>query len=209
MRHILHFLQTIFLIFSFLVFTYTAQAQLANWRGEMPVTIHNNSSTVMTNCQVRMVFSTVALISAGLMQSSGNDIRFGSDCGSTNAYSYWIEGYMNTDTTRIWVMVPSVNANDSLKIYMFFGNSTASAGSTLSTFNGPWSSTDSVNVTGLNNPANCQRGFKFTANQSVLVTHFGKSVPNSVNSRYVTLFDNSSQSVIAQTQVPARFFRTI
>lgn len=181
----------------------TANAQLANWRGEVPVVIHNNSSGAMTNCQVQLRFSTAQLITLGLMQTNGNDIRFGDNCGASNQYNYWIEGYMNTDTTSIWVLVPSVNANDSVKIFLFCGNPAATAGSTLTIFNGPWSSTDSVVVTSPNNPTNCQRGFKFTANQRVLVTHFGKYVPQSVNSRYVTLFDFNSQAIIAQTQVPA------
>ncbi len=202
MKHILHFLQISSVIFSIFIFNNVSHAQLANWRGELPVTIHNNSGSTMTNCQAQITFSSAQLISLGLMQTNGNDIRFGSDCGSSTAYNYWIEGYMNTDTTKVWVLVPSVNANDSVKIYMFFGNPSASAGSTLSIFNGPWSSTDSVTVPSTNTVSLCQRGFHFTANEKVLVTHFGKKIPNATQ-RYVTLFDFNSQAIINQIQVDA------
>ena len=190
------------IMFIMLISGSTANAQLANWRGELPVVIHNNSGSAMTNCQVPMVFSTAQLINLGLMLSNGNDIRFGNNCGGSNLYNYWIEGYMNTDTTKIWVMVPSVNANDSVKIFLFCGNPSATAASTLSTFNGPWSSTDSVVVASTNTVSLCQRGFRFTANEKVLVTHFGKRIPNATQ-RYVTLFDFNSQAIIAQIQVDA------
>ncbi len=193
-------LLTIFI--SFFIITSTVNAQLPNWMAEMSVTVQNNSSSAMTNYQVPVVFNSQVLIGMGLMQSNGNDIRFGSDCSGSILYDYWIEGYLNTDTTRVWVKVPSVAANSSVTFYMFFGNAGASAASTLNTFIGPFSSTDSVTVPSTNTVSNCQRGFRFTTNQPILVTHFGKKIPNATQ-RYVTLFDFTSQAIIQQIQVDA------
>jgi hypothetical protein len=200
MKNILHILQTFFIILTFLFFTKVTNSQLANWRAELPLTVHNNSGSTMTNCQVPVIFSSAQLITLGLMQTNGNDIRFGSDCGSSTAYNYWIEGYMNTDTTKVWVMIPSVNANDSLKFYMFFGNPAASAGTTLSIFNGPWSAIDSVATASTGGVGNSQRGFRFTANQDLLVPSFGKKEPTGTL-RYVTIFNYNSQAIVYQSQV--------
>jgi len=83
---------------------------------------------------------------------------------------------------------------------MFFGNPAAVSASSISTFNGPNSSTDSVATGSSGGVANSQRGFRFTPNASLLVTHFGKREPNGTT-RYVTLFDFSSQAIIYQKQV--------
>jgi hypothetical protein len=200
MKHILHFLKISTLFISLFIFNITVQAQLANWRAELPVTVHNNSSSTMTNCQVRLILSTAQLINLGLMQTSGNDIRFGSDCGSSTVYNYWIEGYMNTDTTKIWVLVPSVNANDSVKIYMFFGNPSAPAASTLTIFNGPWSAIDSIPTANTGGSGGTQRGFRFTCNQDLLVPSFGKKEPTGTT-RYITIFDYNTQAIVYQYQV--------
>jgi hypothetical protein len=200
MKTFLHFLQTFFIITIFFIVTNVVNAQLANWRAELPLTVHNNSGSTMTNCQVPIIFSSAQLITLGLMQTNGNDIRFGSNCSSSTAYNYWIEGYMNTDTTKVWVLIPSVNANDSLKFYMFFGNPAASAGSTLSVFAGPWSAIDSVATASTGGSANTQRGFRFTANQDLLVPSFGKKEPNGTT-RYVTIFNYNTQAIVYQSQV--------
>ncbi|MFI5145322.1 MAG: DUF2341 domain-containing protein [Ignavibacteria bacterium] len=200
MKNIFRFLQTFFIILTFFFFTKAVNSQLANWAGEMPVTVHNNSSSTMTNVQVPIIFSSAQIIARGLMQTNGNDIRFGSDCGSSTAYNYWLEGYMNTDTTKVWVLVPSVNANDSLKFYMFFGNSGASAGSTLTIFNGPWSAIDSVVTASTGGSAGTQRGFRFTANQDLLVPSFGKKEPTG-STRYITIFNYNTQAIVYQSQV--------
>jgi hypothetical protein len=135
------------------------------------------------------------------MKNDGSDIRFASDCGTTTL-NYYLEGYINTDSTKIWVQISSIPANDSVKIYLYFGNPAATSTSTLTIFNGPWSSTDSVIVASTNSVSLCQRGFRFTANQQLLVTHFGKRTPNATQ-RYVTLFDYNTQAIVSQTQVDA------
>ena len=194
-------LRFLFLIFIILYFSNNSvHSQLTGWRGEMPVTVHNNSGSTMTNVQVPVVFSSAQIIAQGLMQTNGNDIRFGSDCSSSTAFNYWLEGYMNTDTTKVWVLVPSVAANDSLKFYMFFGNSGASAGSTLSIFNGPWSAIDSIVTASTGGVGNSQRGFRFTANQDLLVPSFGKKEPTGTT-RYITIFNYTTQAIVYQSQV--------
>jgi hypothetical protein len=158
----------------------------------------------MTNTSVKLIVNTQALITLGLMQANGDDIRFSTSCGTappTNV-GYWLEGPINSASTAIWIMVPSVAANDSALIYMYFGNSSIVSASSLSAaLNGPHSSTDSVASGGAGaGVANCQRGFRFTPITNILVSHFGKREPLGTT-RYITLFDFNTQTILRQRQV--------
>ncbi len=185
-----------------IVFILAISISNAQFKYENPVWIKNNTSTALTNVQVGIKVNTQTLISAGWMQATGNDIRFVTTCNSTTFLGHWLEGYINTDSTKIWVNVPAIGANDSTLIFMYYGNGTATSISTLSIFYGPLSATDSVVVTGTNTVASCQRGFRFTPTQDILVAYFGKRIPNATQ-RYVTLFDFTSQAILAQIQVDA------
>ena len=169
---------------------------------ENHVWIKNNTGTALTNIQVMIKFNTAVPISLGRMQSDGRDIRFTTTCGSTSFIPHYIQGYLNTDSTKIWVKVPSVGANDSTLVFLYYGNSAATQASTLDVFDGPHSSTDSVVVTSQNTVSNCQRGFRFTANEDILIAYFGKRIPNATQ-RYVTLFDFNTTAIIKQFQVDA------
>jgi hypothetical protein len=189
------------LSFSLILFTSSLSYAQMGWRYENPITIHNTTSTTLTNYQVLVKFNTQLPISLGWMKNDGSDIRFASDCGST-VIPHWLERYINTDSTKLWVKVTSIPANDSVRIYLYYGNPASSNTSTITVFNGPNSSTDSVMMTSTNTVSNCQRGFRFTPNEQVLVTHFGKRTPNATQ-RYITLFDFTSQTIVAQLQVDA------
>lgn len=193
----------LFILSAILVFMFLSSnlySQLSGYRGEMNIRVKNISGTAVNNTQVGLRVNTAQLVSLGLMLANGNDVRFGSDCAGTTQLSFWIEGYLNTDSTKIWVKIPAIPANDSATIYMFFGNPAATSQSSLSTFNGPNSSTDSVASGGAGGVGLSQRGFRFTPNTSLLVTHFGKREPTGTT-RYVTLFDFSSTQILRQKQV--------
>lgn len=187
-------------LFTLLFLTTGLFSQLTNYRGEMNIRVKNGSSTAVNNTQILLRVNTQALITLGLMQNDGDDIRFGSNCTGITPLQFWLEGYMNTDSTKIWVKIPFIAGNDSIMIYMFFGNPAATSNSDLLIFNGPHSSTDSVATGSAGGVANSQRGFRFSPIVNVLVTHFGKREPTGTT-RYVTLFDVNSQQVLRQTQV--------
>ncbi len=81
------------------------------WQYKMPVTVTNLGATAQTDYQVSITVNTQALVSAGKMLASGNDIRF-ADASCTNL-AYWIESGMNTSTTVIWIKVSSIPASSS------------------------------------------------------------------------------------------------
>lgn len=174
-------------------------AQLQNWRYEIPVTITNNSGTVINNYPVLMRVNTRSLISAGYMQTDGRDIRFAYTCGGS-LIDHTVESFINTDTTRIWIKMAYLGPYASITVFMYFGNPSASSGNTFAMFEGPYSSTNNVLVSNTGTVSNSQRGFRFSPTRDIIVTHFGKRVPNSTP-RYVTLFDCGNQDIVAQLQV--------
>ncbi|RLC33225.1 hypothetical protein DRH14_05240, partial [Candidatus Shapirobacteria bacterium] len=95
-----------------------------------PITLSEQSSSDLTDYQVKLTIDTATLISEGRLQSDGDDIRF-TDVEGTNL-SYWIEDGLNTSTTNIWVKVPSITADCIETIYFYYGNGSATAGSSLS-----------------------------------------------------------------------------
>ena len=188
----------IIIFFSFL-YSSSCFAQLQNWRYEVPITINNVSGVYLNNYQVLLLINTRYYINAGFMQSDGRDIRFASSCGS-GLIDYCLENYINTDSTRIWVKIQSLSPNASLVIYLYMGNPSAVSTSTLSIFEGPHSSTDQVILQNTNTVSNSQRGFRFSPERDIFVTHLGKRVPNSTP-RYITLFDFNTHQIIKQALV--------
>jgi hypothetical protein len=92
------------------------------WHWRKPITI-SNAGGVLAEYQVKVTINTQELISAGKMQSDGDDIRFTEADGVTEV-PYWIESGIDTDSTVIWVKVPSIPSGDS-SIYIYYGNSSA------------------------------------------------------------------------------------
>ncbi len=190
-----------FLLFIGLLGLLPAAATPPGWLYTEPFLLTNSSAVTAYNYQVSITLNTQALVSAGQMLASGDDIRFGKDCSGSTLYNYWIESGMNTASTVIWVKVDTLFASASRTIYMFYGNTGATAASSIpSVFYGPHSSTDSVASGGAGGVAGSQRGFRFAPNEDLLVTAFGKREPTGTT-RYVTLFNQTTQAIISQQQV--------
>jgi hypothetical protein len=84
------------------------------------ITIDNSSNANnLTDYQVLITLDTATLISAGKMRSDCGDIRF---YDRTNNLNYWIEGGINTTSTKIWVKIPSIPASSTKVIQMYYGN---------------------------------------------------------------------------------------
>ena len=177
------------------------QAQSSMWRYQVPVTIVETSGSDVYNYQVRLTLDTQTPVAMNKMMADGSDIRFTNDCSSMDSIPYYIEGYMNTDTTKIWVLLDTLAANDTITIYMTSGAPSLAAASTIEVFNGPYSAHDSVIPSSTNSVvSNSSRGFLFTTTEDLLVARFGKREPTGTT-RFVTLWDVATSSIIYQDTV--------
>jgi hypothetical protein len=96
--------------------------------------IANDSAQILTNYQVLLVVNTAAPISAGHMRADGGDIRFTENvCSPVVMFDYWIEDFLNTDSTRIWVKIPSLPANSISQFVLWSGDTNAVAQSDFNT----------------------------------------------------------------------------
>ena len=139
------------------------------------------------------------LIAAGQMRADGGDIHFAHDPAGALPITYWVESGVNTSSTRIWVRI-DLGAAQTRSIYLLTGNLAATSQSTLATFDGPFSSTDQVMPASIGTRSNSQRGFSFSPNENILMTALGKREPDGTV-RTVTLWDNGTQAIVAQSQV--------
>jgi Domain of unknown function (DUF2341)/Secretion system C-terminal sorting domain len=185
-----------------IIFAGTTLAQLTGWQYRKAISITESSAATLIDYQLKLVVNTQALIAAGFMKTDGSDIRFTKTCDvAPTFFNYWIDTGLNTSATVIWVKVDTLLASQTKTIFMYYGNTTASAVSNVNgTFIGPHSSTDSVASGGAGGATNSQRGFRFSPNQDLLVTHFGKREPTGTT-RYITLFDFATQAKLQQIQV--------
>ena len=95
------------------------------WQYRVPITVNNSNSTALTDFQVKITVDTASLIAAGKMNADCSDMRFADS--SDNPLPYWIESGCNTASTVVWVKVPSIPANGSTTIYMYYGNPAAAS----------------------------------------------------------------------------------
>lgn len=181
-----------------------AVANPPDWSTAIPVTITEGSGADLVDYQVRLVVDTASLIAAGDMNADASDLRFASDFEGTNAISYWIESGVDTASTVVWIKVPSLPASSNTGIWLFSGNPVATSESTLDVFGfvNEHDNSATYQVSGANTGGvtNSQRGFRFSPNEDVLLTHFGKNEPTG-STRYITLFDYNSQAILTQMQV--------
>ncbi|WEK34640.1 MAG: DUF2341 domain-containing protein [Candidatus Pseudobacter hemicellulosilyticus] len=180
--------------------THKALAQPAGWQHKLAIRI-TNPYQATTKFHQLLLIDTRTLVDAGQLSASMKDLRFGKDANGNTLFPYFIESGGNTASTRVWVQIDSVPANNSLVFYMFYGNNNATLASTLSTFLGPFNTTDSTTEKQIGSAANnSQRGIWFRPKQSILLTGLGKQLPVATTNT-VTLFDLDTENILEQTSV--------
>ena len=91
------------------------------------ITITEQSGNDLTDFQVLIELNSTNF-NFEHAQTNGEDIRFTDANG--NLLSYWIEEWDSVNKkAKVWVKVPSIPANSSVEIYMYYGNPSASSAS--------------------------------------------------------------------------------
>lgn len=202
-----------------------AQCPQPGFNYSLPITI-NNSNTANTDVQVKLTLNTAALVTAGKMQASCNDMRFTDSL--CNVLPYWIESGINTANTVVWVKLKSLPNLGNVRIFMQYGNTAATSqsngdstfllfddflGSTLNTskWNYP-AQTGSININNGNINVSTTSSMIIFSNAAYPVPNktemnvvalsgtypcMGQSLPSTINSG-VTIFTNSSVMHVAK-----------
>ncbi|MCD6229176.1 MAG: DUF2341 domain-containing protein, partial [Candidatus Diapherotrites archaeon] len=118
------FLVTVFLIFLFPLVLSAGTWWDADWEYRKAITVTDSSGSELTDFQVLVEFDSLSLIADDTMNSDCGDLRF-ADTSGTQELSYWVESGCNTANTKVWVKVPSIPANGSTDIYLYYGNASA------------------------------------------------------------------------------------
>ena len=119
--------------YSFLVIIVLCNVGMAQSTYRTDIEISEQASVALTNYQIDLLINTEDLILQGKMNSDGSDLRFYSDSCLTTPLEYWIETGINTNSTLVWVLVPSIPANTISKIYMGYGDPMATSTSNFAT----------------------------------------------------------------------------
>ncbi|MEN9604831.1 MAG: hypothetical protein RJB39_516, partial [Candidatus Parcubacteria bacterium] len=98
-----------------------------SWGHRMKITLANGSRGALANFPIMVGLNSTRINYADFL-SNGNDVRFVDADGST-VLDYEIEQWSTTGTSTLWVRVPQIDsASNADYIYMYYGNSGASAG---------------------------------------------------------------------------------
>jgi hypothetical protein len=98
-----------------------------SWAYRKCFDIDNTASgtEVQDEYQIYLDVDTASLVTAGKMQSDGDDMRFVDFDG--NELSYFIADDMNTASTRVWLKMDNINAGETEEVCMYYGNTGATA----------------------------------------------------------------------------------
>lgn len=126
------FLLLVGIIFSsFIAYGQCTTCQYPGWDNYTLFTIDNTGSTeTLTNYQVKVEFNTAELISNGEMNPDGSDIRVTLDCDA-QPLDFWFDD-INTEKTKLWVKISSIQANSMMEIFVHYGNKNATSESNAS-----------------------------------------------------------------------------
>ena len=88
------------------------------------ITVDNTGGAAATNYPVLIALSSANFDFANA-QSDGADVRVTADDGDT-LLSHWIEFWdADAEVARVWVKIPSLPSNDSMAVYLYYGNASA------------------------------------------------------------------------------------
>ncbi len=103
----------------------TLSTWLSGWLYRKPITIIELSGENLENYPIKVLLDT-SNFDFSKAKSDGSDIRFTLSDGVT-LIPYWIEEWNYGVDATIWVKVPEIPALDTVTIYMYYGNPSASS----------------------------------------------------------------------------------
>ena len=108
-----------------LLFTSTLFAQdcLTGWTWFRPLTIINSGNSSHTDQTISFQLNTGSLINDSKLQTNGGDFRItDEDC---NFLHYFMDSTAGSMANVVWVKVPNISANDTIRLQVYYGNAAA------------------------------------------------------------------------------------
>lgn len=103
----------------------SAQNCLIGWDYFRSISVNNPSNSSLTDIQVPIDIDTKTLLQDGKIQINGEDLRVTDE--NCNPLPYYL-GINQTDSSeRVWVKLASLPANDSVRLQLYYGNTSASS----------------------------------------------------------------------------------
>jgi VCBS repeat-containing protein len=101
---------------------------LIGWQARREITVDNTTRAEALNDFPLLVRLDATTIDYGQTQNLGQDLRFLDSTG--NLLDYEIESWDEAGESTVWVRVPTIDANSTATITMYYGNTSAAAGQT-------------------------------------------------------------------------------
>jgi len=177
----------------------TANWYDSNWSKRKKIRITNPTGNVLTNFAVKVEVKYDAD-----MQSDFDDLRF-TDSTGTSSVNYWIESYISSGTSTVWVKVPSIPASSAADVYVYYGNvavSTTGSASGVFTFYDGFEDNNITEYSGDTSLFNT--GTSFNREWAYGLDAFGNTTQKTTNGIYRT----GAGSTIAQGST-IRFFEYV
>lgn len=96
-----------------------AQDCAPGWSFYRVITVDNSAGAELTDYQVQITLDTRALADAGSLRADGADLRvFTTDC---TPLSFWGDSLGLSNTTRLYVKIPSLAAGASVDLQVYYG----------------------------------------------------------------------------------------
>ena len=97
------------------------------WQYNRMIKIDNNADSDLTDHQIKIELNS-ANFDFEKANINGNDIRFTEENKKTEIPNYWIESWDKAEkTATLWVKVPYIPASSTKKIYIHYGNLSATS----------------------------------------------------------------------------------
>jgi hypothetical protein len=95
-----------------------------DWKYRLPIRITEQSGTNLTDYHI-LIKLTNENFDYTKAQKNGDDIHIEDE--NNIELNFWIEEWDNTETSKIWVKIPAITAKETLTIYLYYGNPSATS----------------------------------------------------------------------------------
>lgn len=116
-----------FTLFLALIQLSSAQNCFSGWKYFRTVSVNNPSSTSLNDIQIPIYLDTKVLLDSAKLQINGADLRVTDE--NCSPLPFYVGISMRDSVEAVWVKLPSLPANDTVLLQVYYGNDTASVSS--------------------------------------------------------------------------------